>query len=691
MEHIKEVHLIIIILILGGNVMAQLPDFTLLDTGPIYEDGEGRTNLSAIIVDADNDGDLDPVIGNSDCTIQVVLYKNERENIYRPETFLHEFSKAFPVRFTCPIGDIDNDGDIDVVGQVKWSPRLGVFINDGYGNFVSDTSFNVPNSLDSFYPVLLDLNEDGFLDLIRFDPTVVVLYNNGNGEFINKTKIGEYEKLAGYLFQHSMSWADADNDGDMDVYCGMTNGKNIFFINTGSGLEQVEENHITLRESGDTPSVNWIDYDNDGDMDLFLKDEIFENLGNLEFTNHVIVDEKYDSDSVWTSSRVWGDLDNDGDLDLFLSVENNPLPLPFHPGYGQQSAHPYNLLYLNEGNGEFTNVLNHGLTLDDSHTAEFFDQDNDGDLDVLTIGKAWKPNGHNQLYINEGNVNSSMLINCVDRYNCATPYGTRLYAKTMINGEYVSQTREITPVDGNLSFAHTRIHFGLGDAETVDSVIIRWPSGHIDTILNVPANQFYTAIEDSTLLIDYKATSYIQLNPGFIEVGFSETGESVNIDLKDHYKLIIGDTIPEIIGDTLEFVLHSNENSDAVNAALNGGVLTLNAGSKGGTSTIRVIASAGFTQRMDQFTVSSSVSTPSNQTKQSINIFPNPVKDIFHIELKEKGEYLIDISSINGQQMYSTIVEETTHLIDLSSFQKGIYFITIRNKDFVTTRKIIKL
>jgi S-formylglutathione hydrolase FrmB len=74
-----------------------------------------------------------------------------------------------------------------------------------------------------------------------------------------------------------------------------------------------------------------------------------------------------------------------------------------------------------------------------------------------------------------------------------------------------------------------------------------------------------------------------------------------------------------------------------------------------------------------------------------IEIFPNPVNGILNLQTNRYGLYELSISSINGQLLYSTQTEGTSHQIDLSSFQKGVYFITIRSEDFITTRKIIKL
>lgn len=76
---------------------------------------------------------------------------------------------------------------------------------------------------------------------------------------------------------------------------------------------------------------------------------------------------------------------------------------------------------------------------------------------------------------------------------------------------------------------------------------------------------------------------------------------------------------------------------------------------------------------------------------QDLNIYPNPAHNLLTIQNNGEGLYFIELSSLNGQLIYSTRMEGTTHQIDLSSFEKGVYFITIRSKDSVTTRKIIKL
>ncbi|RLD76356.1 MAG: hypothetical protein DRJ15_15480, partial [Bacteroidetes bacterium] len=175
-------------------------------------------------------------------------------------------------------------------------------------------------------------------------------------------------------------------------------------------------------------------------------------------------------------------------------------PFPFPSSWtGDTSATPYNVIYLNEGNAQFTNILDHPLTLEDSHTAQLFDQDNDGDLDVLLTRYSWSFGGYNNLFVNEGNNNSWIVLTCEGTISNRSAIGARVQAKAFVNGAHTTQTREITPINGHLTWANFRVHFGLGDAEVIDTLIIRWPSGIVDTYFDVKSNRFYKAIENLNL------------------------------------------------------------------------------------------------------------------------------------------------------------------------------------------------
>ena len=76
---------------------------------------------------------------------------------------------------------------------------------------------------------------------------------------------------------------------------------------------------------------------------------------------------------------------------------------------------------------------------------------------------------------------------------------------------------------------------------------------------------------------------------------------------------------------------------------------------------------------------------------EKFNIYPNPVFDILTIRSNISGDYILEITSLNGSVIDRQHITDKTHRLDISSFQKGVYFISIRSKDFTTTRKIIKL
>jgi len=75
----------------------------------------------------------------------------------------------------------------------------------------------------------------------------------------------------------------------------------------------------------------------------------------------------------------------------------------------------------------------------------------------------------------------------------------------------------------------------------------------------------------------------------------------------------------------------------------------------------------------------------------ALSIFPNPVNDRLTVESNIPGIQIIEITSLNGQVLFSTKMEGSSHQIDLSSFQKGLYLITIRSRDYTRTEKFIKL
>jgi hypothetical protein len=686
----------ILVLTLSLTVNAQFPNFIKIDTGAITQLWGGH--VSSACFDMDNDGDLDLFVCNSAVYANRIfsIFKNERKGLYIE---MPKFIGNLDYKMLSSFGDVDNDGDIDFFAGLP-GYNLRLYSNNGYGDFQFHSLLYSANT--KLYPSLIDLNNDGFLDMVGINTYGGVNYNNGNGGFAEYESLGQLHEAA-YVFMHGMSWGDCDDDGDMDVYGGYSSdgpeggnvSKNACFLNNGDGnFVKFDPASVIVDDStSENTSVNWVDYDNDGDMDLYVLNftgdsingplnALYENLGNMQFIKHIFEDEMYRNS--FKVSSLWGDLDNDADLDLYVTIENNVFPWSL----GSTSATPYNLLYINDGNGGFTNILDHTLAKEDSHTALLFDHDNDGDLDVLLTRYSWSNDGYNNLFVNEGNDNSWMVLTCEGTTSSRTAIGTRVQAKCFVNGKHITQTREITPINGHLSFANLRVHFGFGDTDVIDTLIIRWPSGYIDEYLGVQTNQFFRAIEDSALVIDFKATNYIQLSPRIANLDLESTGHSTTIDLNEHYHFMKGDTVPSIIGDTLMFSIFNNDNSDIVQATLDGSILTLEALSNTGESEIQIIASAGFTERMDVFNVYiGQSSVPSIDMVKDLLIYPNPARQ--ELNISAEGYTIDDVSiyTLTGQKVL--MIRPKGETIDISTLHTGMYIIEAMIDGRMVRRKLL--
>jgi N-acetylneuraminic acid mutarotase len=681
---------------------AQFPEFTRIDTGTLVQEiVRGR---GVYLVDIDQDGDLDLYIGNSTGVSHVngttgknrpnLLYRNERNCRF---TKISKGILAETIYETNPgsnWGDVDNDGDWDLFNHGE------LYLNEGYGNFEIAPD-KISNRLE-YGATWIDYNNDSFLDIFTnvFMAGNFMYKNNGDNTF-SEVNIGAPSN-DGIGKSQSCSWADCDNDGDLDFFepnfllfwnpaIAANNG---LFINNGdNSFSPISSDSPIVSDELGASGGAWGDYDNDGDMDIYVfsvmqtPNYLYRNNGDLNFEQLII--EPDTTINKFTYSGTWGDFNNDGYLDLFVGIVTADKVL------GKTCTFKENLFFINNGNGTFSRITSGNIITDGAQALAANDIDNDGDLDLVITHGNLAPPYLTYIYQNNGNNNNWLNIVCEGTYSNRSAIGTRVRVKANIGEDNVWMTREISQENGLHSCNGLKVHFGLGDAETIDSLIIRWPSGHIDFYLDVPANQFYHAIEDSVLEIDFKATNYIQLSPYFDDVVLSESGESRSIDLKDHYKLITGDTVPIFTGDTLEFTLQGNENQDAVYATLDGSILTLNTGSVKGKSVIQVIASAGFTSRMDQISVrndicSSALTTPTNQ---SVLIYPNPVRDIIYVESGNNYSGIVKITNIVGQLVYSKKLDENQSdilQIDVSEFPDGIYVITFTNTKNTVCKKIIK-
>lgn len=461
---------------------------------------DGGANRSANWIDYDNDGMLDLFVSRGPSNgATPYLYHNEGNGVFTKITtgpIITAIMKADGSSW----GDFNNDGNIDLCVATWWNQIDFLFQNNGSGNF----SFLNTNLISSFvgYSETCswgDYNNDGLLDLFVTNSAGTshknFLYKNlGSGSF-QKQDTGIVVSETGS--SRGVTWVDIDNDGDLDLFiCNEEGQINFVYRNNGNGsFTKITTTELT-QIGGNWWSASWGDFDNDGLLDVFIsnwggKNILYKNNGNWNFT--AVKGDTIVNESGQNAITGWGDFDNDGDLDMYVSQS-----------YGS-GAHN-NLLYKNmkmeTGTASFTRVNGSAVTNDSGWTYGFAwgDYDRDGDLDIF-CAKTFNENESNALFRNDNNNGNKWVeFKCEGVTTNRSAIGTKIKVKAAINGQSVWQMREI---DGQSGYCTQTLeqHFGLGNAVVIDSIKIEWQSGNTNVFTNIAANKFYKAVEGQSNLV----------------------------------------------------------------------------------------------------------------------------------------------------------------------------------------------
>ncbi|MFN8176401.1 MAG: FG-GAP-like repeat-containing protein [bacterium] len=367
-------------------------------------------------------------------------------------------------------GDYDNDGDLDVY-LVNANSANKLLRNDGGGFFVDVTAPPLNYGCCDEGAAWIDYDRDGRLDLYLTTGSGQPnhLYRNlGGGSFSDVTP----PALAITARCAASAWGDYDGDGDSDVYVSVVDGPNHLVRNDGGG-SFTDVTVVPLSDTGAAQGAAWGDYDNDGDLDLYLC-----NFGqpNRLFRNDAgsFVDVATGSlaDPNQGQSGTWTDFDNDRDLDLVLT------------NFGQPSY-----VLRNDGGTSFLPVTTIGDTARSLGAAwGDYDQDGDQDLFVANYGSSDK------LFRNDvANGNHWLDVTLQGTVSNRAAIGARVLAVDFGSG--VRQLREHGSNHGFWSCNAPAEHFGLGSSTQVDLLIVRWPSGIIDSLTNVASNRRITVVE----------------------------------------------------------------------------------------------------------------------------------------------------------------------------------------------------
>jgi hypothetical protein len=486
----------------GADRLSDLPVFTDV-AAAVGMKTRGYTFSNPIWGDFDGDGDLD-LFADNHFNKAPYLYQNNGDGTFT-DIFATSGVAGPGDKHGSAWADYDNDGDLDLSitlgaahGRTLGEKKDELYEYVGGGQFVNRAEdAGVINTWGRGRGMAwADFDRDGYLDLLDANlRTDMVLYkNNGDGTFTDVT----VQAGLGQLRYIECAFADYDNDGFPDIFCTEALSSNTspdaLYRNNGDGTFTDVTDQAGILHLFNGRAIAWGDYDNDGDLDLFIsrgtdvgqKQTFYRNNGDGTFTD--LSDESGLGVVNNNRAAVWGDFDNDGYLDLYV-VNSGTDPVGKGP----------NFLYLNNHDGTFTDVAAEtgveDLVESRGRGAAWGDYDNDGFLDLFVTNGEDNTDfnrGPQFLYRNQGNGNHWLKIKLVGTVSNRQGLG----AKVTLQAGGMTQFREMNGADGHFyGQGSTPLHFGLGAATAINRITVQWPSGSIQTLRRVSADQEITVTE----------------------------------------------------------------------------------------------------------------------------------------------------------------------------------------------------
>ena len=483
--------LLVPLLLFASTLQAQL--FTQIDTGAIVTTPSDSRSVN--FVDVNNDGWEDLFISNGLSGGQNnLLYLNRGDGSFATDS-TNPITQDNSPSVGATFADWDNDGDLDA-HVTNWYGAVNQWYdNDGTGSFTLTSLFPLLGS-HSETASWGDFDQDGLVDLYVTNSdgakTNFLFHNGGNGSF---SKIDTGDWVTETDLSRNASWTDYDMDGDIDLYVtNEANAINDLYRNDSTGSFSKVQGLPIVGSISSSMSSSWGDIDNDGDFDLFVANAgYFQEQNNLLYLNDgngftQVLTGPIVTDGGCSYGSNFGDYDNDGDLDLIVSN-------------GYCGANLANYLYENQGNGTFVRSDEELPNLPEicSYGAAWGDINNDGFLDLMIANcknNQLLPMPNNSLYLNNGNGNNWLKVKLEGVQSNRSAIGAKVRIKAQINGQTVWQLREISAQSGYSGQNSLIAHFGLGDAASVDSLVIKWPSGIVNTQTDVAINQQLELVED---------------------------------------------------------------------------------------------------------------------------------------------------------------------------------------------------
>lgn len=440
--------------------------------------------------DYNDDGFEDIFVTDYDATVPNSLYTNNGDG-----TFTAYASAPITTDVASSIastwGDYDNDGDLDLFVANNLGSYNFLYSNDGDGTFTKITTGDIVNDDGYSHGASWgDYNGDGFLDLIVTDFMATkhnLLYkNNGDGTF-------ERDLTAAVVLNPSKSispsWADIDGDRDLDLFIANYGTENALYENIGNGKFKLLSNSAVTQTAGNSAGASWADVDNDQDLDLYVtyasnqNNEFFLNNGDGTFVAQSNILTQGENDS---HGSTFADFNNDGLLDLFVTNDGDGM----------------NNFFTNTGGGQFVELETElSKDLENSFGTATGDIDNDGDADLFVANHSGEANAFylntkgaclSNTCVNLVGLESNKSAIGAKVFVTASIYGSSVTQMREISAQSGG---------GTGSQNSMKSLFGLGDASIIDQIKVEWPSGITQILTNQPINNCLTITEQSGSLI----------------------------------------------------------------------------------------------------------------------------------------------------------------------------------------------
>jgi len=370
--------------------------YNLVDNTPFP--GLGNSSIAIADIDGDNDQDIFISGSNEDDVPTSQLYFNDGSGIFTlgissAISNIQNSSVAFK--------DVDNDNDQDlfIAGNDGENSISELYLNDGMGNFSISNDSNF-TGLENGAVVFSDIDSDDDFDLFisgdNSGEAVTQLYTNdglGNFSLVTETPFQA-------LSSSSIACADIDDDADQDLIISGNNGSSPsteIYLNDGEGgfFLDATSNLVQL----DQGSIAFSDVDGDDDADLVIVGHDGVELQSKLYINDsgYFREARLSLFSIRDGESAFSDIDNDGDLDLLVTGRTLS-----YQGFTQ--------LFKNDGEGVFTPVEDNPFSVVTNGNLAFADVDADGDEDVLMIGRLPDYTRVSELYLNDGEGNFSLVL-----------------------------------------------------------------------------------------------------------------------------------------------------------------------------------------------------------------------------------------------------------------------------------------